>query len=38
LVENRDAAIQTLLTSVVEELTREGTDDDAAILGVRWTS
>ncbi|HUE58867.1 MAG TPA: PP2C family protein-serine/threonine phosphatase [Acidimicrobiales bacterium] len=38
VVELRDLAIQPLLTSVVEELTREGTDDDSAILGVRWTS
>ena len=38
LVDHRELAIQPLLTTVVEELTREGTDDDAAILGVRWTN
>lgn len=31
-------SLDAMITSVVEELTREGTDDDAAILGVRWTS
>jgi serine phosphatase RsbU (regulator of sigma subunit) len=31
-------SLDGMITSVVEELTHEGTDDDAAILGVRWTS
>jgi hypothetical protein len=34
---NSGLSLDALVATVVEELTREGTDDDAAILGVRWT-
>jgi serine phosphatase RsbU (regulator of sigma subunit) len=35
---NSGLSLESLVPAVVEELTRQGTDDDAAILGVRWTS
>jgi serine phosphatase RsbU (regulator of sigma subunit) len=33
-----DQPLDSFLTTLVDELTRDGIDDDAAILGVRWQS